>query len=555
MRIKLPFYFIIGLGALFINSCVDDKYDLDNLDSTIGIRLDNLVVPVNMSTIELDQVFDVSDNSLIVKFPENADKSDQYYAIMTDGSFTATDVHLDYFEANEISVETKTFPVVNGTLTDAFTNYSYKITDIDKSLVNLSSMSFKEPMCITLEMTDAGNDSPVKLQNMVISIPETFNATYNGQPVENGKVNIGDFDGQISEPIYVWEIDYRDKPLTPTDNPDNPEYKILEISGQNLGIVSANVATSGIGNIKMSFAMSSFVANNVSGAIDYEIETPHINPVSLSNLPDFLKDGNSNIILGNPQIYLNFENPVGAAFNTDLKITPQGNGGKAFTEILDPFISTFILAASDKNLALKSGVFENTKPQTSDDLKNILSGNGLPESIEFNLENTFVKGEIKSLDLGTDLHVGGEYTFFCPLSFENGSFIRYQKKETDFFSDDLTKVNVEKLRLEANPKSDFPFDVTLTVYPLDREGNHIFDNNGQEIKAEGVVEAYPNEKPLILDFNQPFQGLNGVEFIVLVDKLEDETLKPTQTITLNNIRATVSGEYISIDDKYKKDYE
>lgn len=549
MKLKLPLYFVIGFGVLFINSCVDDKYDLDNLDSTLGVKLDELVVPINMSSVRLDQVLDIDNNDLIVKYPEDAAPENQFYAIKKEGGFEADSVFLNYFESKEIYVESKIFPVVNGSITDAFTNYSYAINDIDESLIYLSYIGMTNvPMQIGLALNDAQTGNNVEVKNLTIKIPENYYATYKGTKVENGIINIGDMPhGVMEEPIYVWNLDYTQNPLT-------PEGARLEISGDNLGIVSANIISNTVSNVQMNFSMSSFIADNVSGYIKYYIENPVLADVSLQYLPGFLKDGKSNLILGNPQLYLHLGNPVGSDFYTTLHIEPQGNDGNIFNENLQ-FHSNLILAGNTEELYF-GNQYPNSVVKSSEQLKYILAGNGLPESISFSLIEPYLEGKIENLMLGTDLSVDGNYTFFCPFSFEGDSFLKYQKIETDFFSDDLTKVNVEKLKLEAYPVSDLPFDVTLTVYPLDREGNHIIDKNGEEVKAEGIVEANAKgENPLILELNQPFEGLNGVEFIALIDQLNGETLKPTQYITLNNIRATVSGQYIKIDDKYKENYE
>ena len=51
----------------FVTGCVDDKYDLSNIDTTSRFTVDNLTVPVNLSEIRLENVVNLDDNDLIEK--------------------------------------------------------------------------------------------------------------------------------------------------------------------------------------------------------------------------------------------------------------------------------------------------------------------------------------------------------------------------------------------------------------------------------------------------------------------------------------------------------
>ena len=61
-------------GCMFLSACVDDSYDLSDVDLTMGFGADNLSLPGNNSTkeIQLDQVLKLDGNEY-VRIAENGD--------------------------------------------------------------------------------------------------------------------------------------------------------------------------------------------------------------------------------------------------------------------------------------------------------------------------------------------------------------------------------------------------------------------------------------------------------------------------------------------------
>lgn len=534
-----------GLGLLFIGlmsttSCIDDKYDLDNIDTTSAIKVNDLVVPVNLESVTLDKVFDIDESdpdNIIVKYtyPDGT----QVFAIQKTGDFNAEDVFINEIAATEATVSPLSIPVNPGSynLPESSTTYYYHISDVDSSITGVSSMKMSEPMEINLTVSsDAGN---VTLDNVVISLPQSFVATYNGENVVNGSVNVGSItNGYLEYPIYVYEIDFGY-----TDQTEGE----LSFDG-TIGIKSATANISGsASSLNVQFSMSGFIVNEISGSVNYEIEAPEFEPVSLEDLPEFLREGESNLIISNPQIYLNFSNPVNAPVYSDLSIISEKEGEEYnwISTDLVPFMNNLILAADVDDIALEND-FPGAEKQEITDLRYILACDGLPTNINFNLMNTYVKGEINNFVLGQGLSFNGKYSFFTPLSLAPGSQIEYIKTETDFFGDDVKDVKVSKFQLTAYPTTNLPFSVKLQVSPLDKNGNIINGANGSPIVATGDIDAYADgSKPLDIDFNEPFSGLDGIKFSVIADANDEEALTPQQYIKLDKIRAKISGEYVT----------
>lgn len=529
-----------------LSSCVDDNYDLDDIDTTTAIKFDNLVVPVNLESIYLDQVLKVDDedpSNPVIIFTDGQGK--QRYAIKKGGEFKAEPVFLKLLEATSYaSVNSFPLPINGNQIQEITTEYEYLIGagKVDNSIVRIYKMGLMNPMEINLEFKYSSSNNIPQITNLVLEIPESFTAYYKGAEFTNGEVGVDIVNGELDSPILVYAMDFGNG-IEPSGEAGS---KSLQFKG-NIGIKSGTVNSSADG-LMASFSMSPFTANEISGEINYEIETPEFEGISLEDLPDFLREGESSLIIQNPQLYLNFGNPTTADFYTSLIIEPIGNGGETLTFPMDGFSESVILAADYSFLPYVNeypGAMYLNNEEVTSQLPYILYGEGLPEYINFSLGTSYIRGDVLNLTLGDELNIGGKYTFFSPLAFEASSRILYQKTETDFFGDDMEAVNVTNLELSAFPSTNLPFDLTLTVYPLNKEGNHIY-SNGKEISAYGIVKANANGSEILdINLSTPFTGLDGVEYKVSAIFMDDEALSPDQFIKLDHIRAKVTGEYVT----------
>lgn len=529
---KSCFYYtslIIG-GVLLSTSCVDDKYDLNDIDTTTSIKLNDLTVPVRLNTIKLDDVLDVDEDGSIIKIM-TYENGERYYAIQKSGGFAAEPVKIQELSmVDYVTVPQIRASVSNGKIENAMAPFSYVIGNADSSLKSLSYFGLSEGN--EMEIKLSVSPSSVSLSNVEIQLPQFYTATYNGVEY-TGVVPVNIVNGEMQYPIYVTSMQFSE----PLPNIDNT----IDISDY-IGIKTATV-DSNDSEIYLSFSMSPYSVNVVCGTINYSIETPEIEPLNLDVLPDFLKEGETSLVLQNPQLYFNFGSLFGAFYNTNLAIEPFGEG----TQLIDinnlRFQESVVLApdTGDLNLTLpSSSVVLVDAPQ----LKYILSGDGIPESISFDLNDTYIDGEVTNIILGTEegLAVHGDYTFFTPLAFAQGSQILYQKSENDFFGDDMENVMVNHFKISSDVTSELPFDVTLILYPLDKDGNKIIGENGV-VSTSSTVSF--GKSSLNLEIREEFSGLDGVEYIVKTDNMDGKSLNPDQTITLDNIRATVSGEYVT----------
>ena len=63
---KNKHYWLLGLSTavlLATSSCVDNAYDLSDIDTNVRLQVKDLVIPMNIEAANLDQVLDLDDDS------------------------------------------------------------------------------------------------------------------------------------------------------------------------------------------------------------------------------------------------------------------------------------------------------------------------------------------------------------------------------------------------------------------------------------------------------------------------------------------------------------
>lgn len=86
-----------GLMAVSMASCIDDKYDLDNLDKTSEFRLVDLTLPVNVSEVKLDQIIKLEENSSLKVVEMNGK---EVYAVVQSGDFESQSLKIQDIDAD-----------------------------------------------------------------------------------------------------------------------------------------------------------------------------------------------------------------------------------------------------------------------------------------------------------------------------------------------------------------------------------------------------------------------------------------------------------------------
>ncbi len=309
----------------------------------------------------------------------------------------------------------------------------------------------------------------------------------------------------------------------------------------------------------MSTEIGDMEATAFSGRINYYLEGNglDISPVDLSDLPDFLAQEDTDLRLDNPQIYLQVNNPVGEehlSCQTGMTLTAvRGDERKAYSLDNNGVVSigydmgygpyNFVLSPympSSPSAAFSEGLTHVGFSGLSD----VLSGNGLPNHIDIDLDNPQVPSqEVKGFRLNSELPgITGRYEFLAPLALksgDNGSVIVYRDREDGWNDEDVEKITIEVLELEADVTSTIPLRAELSARPVDKNGNLM------DVSVEGgIIEANAVNQHIVLRTTGTVKGLDGISFEAVVRPGNNgEAIGPDQTIELRNIRARVTGNY------------
>lgn len=553
---------LLSLTAVsIITGCVDDKYDLKDIDTTSRFIVDNLTVPLNLSEIKLENVVNLDDN-------ENISTIDGKYAISKSGeieptefniagvyvaapSINSTNLSLNIPGVSNIALPELTLPPVALTGMD-MADYEFKMQNVDKALVELKDVKTKEDITIDVVLSIpnelAGGDNKISFTNLKLQLPWGLmiaDDNYNRATglLEVAKLAVGsDGKGRLQLNASGLELGEKGKVQNGT----------LDITGQ-VGILSGelnisvkNTVVPSNLDIRADYWVSSFDIASFSGAIDYQMDNIEIDPISLSDLPDFLDNSETNIIIANPQILVNFRNPVGKyglSGTGVISLTSEFKNGQSVDYESDPFT----LSGEESNLAFCTEKVGYT-PVRFDGLRNVLSnGNsGLPKSIKVNIHDIRFASEVKDFPLGDLGSAAGAYEFNAPLGFGDGSKVVYVSTESGWGSDDLDKVNITHISLQAKCSTNLPVSVKLEIFPVDKNGNEIaIDENAGKFHVPAMADKEKVELIISAKNGGTITDFDGVRFVATVEQNDGNTaaIGPNLFINLSELSVTVDGYY------------
>ena len=158
------------LACMPLTACFDDNYDLSDIDTTTEIKVNNLVVPVNLDEITLSNVFDLDDESVVKEI-------DGSYAVLVDGDFKSDDININAVSLAKpvIPASTTTITLLSNTggitlppvsstemtlayeITGFHSAFTYTSANVDKSIRSLSKIAVDWTITVDLTVLNQGN--------------------------------------------------------------------------------------------------------------------------------------------------------------------------------------------------------------------------------------------------------------------------------------------------------------------------------------------------------------------------------------------------------------
>lgn len=556
-------------------SCMDDKYDLSDVDTQVEVKVTDLTVPVNIDPIKLDNVIEVKEGDRIQII-------DGYYAVKESGEFNTGEINIERIHLNAPHIDSST-SVINLSntasvpgrraaagefvfnLTTPFSNYEYFTSTVSEFIVSIDQIGTE--FTFDIDMSFSGLENIIKgadVKNIKLQIPtglllHTSEGSYDPATGVYSLPYVRMNHNRLNIHLEATAIDASQAGIdyNYTAHSASLKGKVGVIGGELIvkeSDLNGSASIPSSVTLRSDYRMSDIEVTFFSGEIDYRITDNVFTDIDLSSLPDFLAQDGTDIRIVNPQLYLDVYNPLysySLYADTGLDITSYGRDG--VERSYSPDAGAFRVQGNPANPWVKfclspekpSKWFEGYADATHilfSGLSDVLSGNGLPHKLSVKLLNPQVpRQKVKNLRLGVNLgNVKGHYTFFAPLNLKAGSAVVYSKRESGWSSEDLDAVTINSLEVNVNVTTDIPLGVNFTGYPIDKEGHRI--NNVEILGAQ--VQPNADKQQVRIHITGEIKNLDGIEFVATaVAGSAQQPLNPNMSIILTDLRAKVSGVY------------
>lgn len=582
---KLTALTAIVMSTVAMTSCVDDAYDLENINTDVQVNVNDLVVPVNLDAITLSNAFDLDEGSVIKEL-------DDRYVVVVDGKFSSSRIHVSpvsvtpgqiapincqifKYEGSDVSL-----PIaqqsISYEITPATTPFTFQSATVDKTIRDITRIRGNWNINLSLNLEDRNRlFETLAFQRLVLELPAGLHVS--NYPCNNGLVTIGDLQMAIGSDTHVTltidEIDFTRFDAgtfsftAATGDRNDGKIDFNGTIGVKSGLVVGSTSKSDTSfpqDVRLNIVpdMSTINISSVSGEIAYSITGFSVPDVELNDLPDMLREPGTNVSLANPQLYLSIDNPVagyGLHAASGLTLTAMKDNRPVNTCSLDQ--GAQIELGSDKGIAgpynfclspSRPDPYYNDYPQSTwvgfGELSTLLSGNGLPDYIKVNFDNPRVlPGRVTDFVLDTDIDpVNGNYSLYAPLELTVGSTISYEDEDNGWGDDTLDKLTITTIKVTATVTNSLPVDITVSGTPLDAHGNPCKDpETGKTVSLKGLTIAAGTTSPVELTSDGTITGIDGIRYTATCKVTKaGQTLRPSETIVLKDIKVTVGGYYI-----------
>lgn len=570
------------LAAVALTGCIDDGYDLSNIDTTSKFTVNDLTIPINLDAITLGSVIEIEEDSQIQVFKDADGK--EYYAVKESGDFHSDPIFVDYVKADAPEIAPAISTLTRSSIgqrpervasrdaalvypiTETSTSFAYDISNVDESIHEIVSAKVNPLVfSISLSVPDFGSViSGVEFTDVRIQMPKglTATTTAGSYDASTGILTIDKLEAQGTTArlaVTVTEINF--KANGAILDPVSHSFSFGSQFNVEQGNVNIYPSASGTASIPETiqftarYTVGDIEATAFTGRIEYKLEGVDINDVDLSSIPDFLADESTNISLVNPQIYLNLTNPVGTDgvdCSTGLTLTANRENRPSASYSLDEgaFVighnagdGPYNFCLSPLNPATPSPDFaKNMEWVKFSSLSDVLSGAGIPTSIGITLDDPQIPLQtVTDFELGKNIPgVEGKYEFLAPLALKDGSTIIYTDTQDGWGSEDLDAMTIEKFEITAKASTDLPVEVLLTATVLGKDGKPLRAELSS-ITLPANAKDYPIS--IFLGEGQQVTNLDGITFTAIVKAESEADLSPEQFIILRDVRARVSGNY------------
>ena len=506
------------LGGLAFTACVNNDYDFNEVDSTMGFGGSGLELPTSSTdTIMLVDVLDLGEDDC-VKVKPNGD-----YVFEQEGD----DVEPSYPRIEVINVsqstsETSDIPLVATPAGGAMVVYeaegdvqTFEYTaDLPEEVEYLESadsdagVSFSLGLGRLCSVVSTMEVVEIELPSyMHLTVTNAHGAAYTQDGSKLTFTNVPTatdlrFDGQLDR-LAFGVSDSRGSLTVDYDGG-----KIDMLGTVHVRLRSAATASSGsaVESVSGSFDIDDFTIESVRGKFNPKIDLEDLGDVEITGIPDFLDDENVRVDLYNPQILLNINSNLDMGGYVTGTITSWKNGNP-IAEVEVPEMR--IEAGGLTRVCIcrrNDGITGFDVVQEVPDLSKVIEI--IPDRITFVAKVRADASEVCDFTLGHTYEIVPKYNIEAPIAFAANAQIVY-KDTIDGWNEDIEDFELSDnsyISMKATIENRVPAYLTLAAHAIDVDGRRMGDDeisvevsNTVIASADGKTSA---ETPLTIKVTQ-----------------------------------------------------
>lgn len=586
-KLSLFTFAILSIGSF--TGCIDNDYDLDGVDMTIGIGNGEFLLPsCSTDSIRLSEVLELNESETVVE-KDNGD----YYYLQDGNNVSPTHTKVDkitvvkhrgesqdfsfsvanYLHQSGKRTKTTNIPVdfnqkqvvysfaYKGSIPNEVeelivANTDGKITintsfspEVQKFVPVIAELSLELPSFLTIENVNS------KLEH-----------TQNGSKLVFKNVSTA---SNLKVDFTIGKIDFKKK-SSPLGSLSTSNRNLSMNADIQMGIKINNIALGssidGADKCKITADMiinNDLVIEKVRGKFNPSIELDDLGSTDVTGIPDFLTNDGVVIDIDNPQIILNLESNLDVPGFIGGTLTAVKNGQKT-ANITIPEVK--VLANATSKICIcrnKSKVNQAAYTEVVEvpNLSTVL--NPIPDHINFAGHARADKTVEADFVLGKQYTIKPSYRIEAPLAFGENARIVYTDSFDDFNSDikDIEVKDNTYIEFSGDIESKIPAYLNASAVAIDINGNEMPESEVKvavdgEIKAsaDGKTPAVSTLKITMKPTKSALKKLDGLKFTVSgsakseknTESVVGQTLNAkNHTLIIKNIKIKLVGQVIA----------
>lgn len=605
----LKHFFLTGAlcagSALVLSSCIDDSYDLDKVDLTMGLGSDGLSVTLgNTEKIRLGDLLDLDESVkldgkntfyLVEDGNTNFDvKVDKVHTNLNSTTLKTNEKVLSYEKARQqlaslgISIPTGgVLPIPAG---QSFTSGAEGDESIDFKVNGITGISHINTLYlqsnnggipkVALSITEKRSSPNIKfgvskLEKMSITLPEFMHVTHlsNGWTRNGRVITCASMDYHMGSPICEVTFDEASLDATPVNGELQltPEQLNIHMKGD---VTFKSTAAFSMGEhdyadveLNINMGNEGLDVYKVKGVFNSEIN-PENSVIDIKeSLPDFLTDDAVVIKASNSTIRFdaNLSSiPVGVQLGNESqgrhieltaeKGTEQKSVNLPYATIENGKVNTIYYYQGSSPYDPAGQLIAGAQQKATPNLGTLIEK--LPDQITVKMDDhrLEVKNQEYTVELGRNYNATVNYNVFVPFTFDKGFTIVYNDS-TDSMNDDLKKYAAKGIEIKAEAQNAVPLDLIVGIEAKDVNGQVIDGIKFNDVTVPAGPDTYDDQNepiattaPITLEATLADEKLlSKVDKLIFKvhaadnDELQSKTLVSTQYLRLATIKLRLKG--------------